>query len=158
VKEPPRQEIEMKLKCLVVGVLALSLGVAAAVAAPPPGAGKPDTVPPTGKGKPLATGPTCKPRVAVVLKGTFTGLAANVLTMTVTSGNRWARTWVTAGTASVTVDPSTTKVRRNGAKALTELEPQDWLLVQARACKAELEATVPPTLTAVRIVAHPAKA
>ena len=34
----------------------------------------------------------------------------------------------------------------------------DWLLVQARACKADLEAVTLPTLTAVRIVAHQAKA
>lgn len=137
----------MKLKVLVVGVLAAVLGVSAAVAAPPPG-----------KGKPQPTGPTCKPKVTVVLKGALTGVSGNTLTMTVTGGNRWARAWVTAGTASVTVDPSATKVRRNGAKTLADLKPTDWLLVQARACKADLMAVTPPALTAVRIVAHPAKA
>jgi hypothetical protein len=137
----------MKLKVLVVGVLAAVLGVSAAVAAPPPG-----------KGKPQPTGPTCKPKVTVVLKGALTGVSGNTLTMTVTGGNRWARAWVTATTASVTVDPSTTKVRRNGAKTLADLKPTDWLLVQARACKADLMANTPPALTAVRIVAHPAKA
>jgi hypothetical protein len=80
--------------------------------------------------------------------------------MTVTRGNRWARAWVTAGTAQVTVDSSTTKVRidrRNGAKALADLVSGDWLLVQARACKVDLEADTLPTLTAVRLVAHQAK-
>lgn len=136
----------MKLKVLVVGVLAAVLGVSAAVAAPPPG-----------KGKPLPTGPTCKPKVTVVLKGALTTVSASSLTMTVTGGNHWAKTWVTAATATVTVDPST-KVRRNGAKTLADLKPTDWLLVQARACKADLMATTPPTLAAVRVVAHPAKA
>jgi hypothetical protein len=150
----------MKLKFVLVGVLALSLGVSAAVAAPPPGKGKPQTTPPAGKGKPLTTGSTCKPKVTVVLKGTFTSLSGNTLTMAVTRGNRWARAWVTLGTAQVTVDPSTTKVRidhRNGAKALADLVSGDWLLVQARACKAELQAATLPTLTAVRLVAHKPK-
>jgi len=136
----------MKLKALVVGLMAAAIGVSSAVAAPP-----------AGKGKPPATGEGCKPKVAVVLKGTLTGVAGDQLTMTVTGGNRWARAWVTAGTATVTV-PEGTKVRRNGLKALTDLKPTDRLLVQARACKAELELTVPPDLTAVRVVAHPAKA
>jgi len=135
----------MKLKVLVVGVLAAALCVSAAVAAPPPG-----------KGKPQPTGPTCKPKVTVVLKGTLTGVSGSTLTMTVKGGNRWARAWVNAGTAQVTVDPSMTKVRRNGAKTLAELKPTDWLLVQARACKADLMSNTLPTLTAVRIVAHPA--
>jgi len=138
----------MKLKVLVVGALtAAMLSVSAAIAAPPPG-----------KGKPQPTGPTCKPTVTVVLKGTLSGVSGNTLTMTVAGGNRWARAWGTAGTASVTVDPSTTKVRRNGAKTLADLKPTDWLLVQARACKADLMTNTPPALTAVRIVAHPAKA
>jgi hypothetical protein len=55
------------------------------------------------------------------------------------------------------VDTST-KVRRNGEKLLTDLVAGDWLLVQARACKAELMAQAPPALTGVRVVAHPAKA
>jgi len=139
----------MKMKALVVGVAVALVGVSVAVAAPPPG-----------KGKPLPTGPTCKPKVTVVLKGTLTSVSGTTLTMTVAHGNRWARAWVTAGTATVTVDPTTTKVRRNGQKELTDLvsTPPDRLLVQARACKADLGQTVPPPLTAVRVVAHPAKA
>jgi hypothetical protein len=148
----------MKLKALLLAVVAALVAVSIAVAAP---TGKPATTPPTGKGKPSTTGPTCKPKVTVVLKGTFTSLSGNVLTMAVTNGNRWASTWVKAGTATVTVDPSTTKVRidqRNGVKTLANLVSGDWLLVQARACKADLEAASPPSLTAARIVAHQAKA
>jgi hypothetical protein len=52
-----------------------------------------------------------------------------------------------------------TKVRRNGKKELTDLVQGDRLLVQARACKADLKAADPlPALTVVRLVAHPAKA
>jgi len=150
----------MKLKALVVGAAVALLSVSVAVAAPPPGKGKPQNTPPAGKGKPQPTGPTCKPKVTVVLKGTLTSVSGSTLTMSVTHGNRWARAWVTAGTATVAVDPTTTKVRRNGQKELTDLvsTPPDRLLVQARACKADLGQTVPPPLTAVRVVAHPAKA
>ena len=136
----------MRLKVVVMGVVAALLSVSVAVAAPPPG-----------KGKPQTTGPNCKPMVTVVLKGTLTGVSGTTLTMTVTHGNRWARAWVSAGSANVTVDPSTTKVRRNGQKLLTDLVNGDWLLVQARACKADLGQAVPPPLMAVRVVAHPAK-
>jgi hypothetical protein len=147
----------MKLKALLFTAVAALLLVSVALAAPPPGKGKP-----TGAGKPSTTGTTCQhPKVTVVLKGTFTSLSGNVLTMAVTRGNHWASAWVTLKTATVTVDPSTTKVRidqRNGVKTLADLVSGDWLLVQARACKADLQSTTLPTLTAARIVAHQAKA
>lgn len=152
----------MRLKALLIAAAAALLAVSVAVAAPPPGKGKPATTPPTGKGKPVGkgkptTGPGCKPQVTVVLKGAVTGVSGTTLTMSVTHGNRWARPWVTAGTATVTVDPLLTKVRRNGHKALTDLTSTDRLLVQARACKADLMQAVLPTLSALRVVAHPAK-
>ena len=54
---------------------------------------------------------------------------------------------------------SDTKVRRPGKKTLDVLMAGDRVLVQARACKADLLATgAPPVLTAVRVVAHPAAA
>lgn len=139
----------MKLKVLVVSLAALGLSASLAIAAPPPG-----------KGKPLPTGPTCKPKVTVVLKGTLTGVVGNTLTMEVAHGNRWASAWLTAGSASVTVDPQKTKVRKNGGlKELSNLANGDRLLVQARVCKAELLAVgPPPALTAVRVVAHPTSA
>lgn len=138
----------MKMKVLLIGLLALSLGASVAVAAPPPGKGKPETA-----GKPLTTSPTCKPKVTVVLKGTLTGVTALGLTVNVTSGSAYDE-----ASHSVLVNPDT-KVRGQGKKFLTDLEVDDRVLVQARACKAELLAEgTPPVLTAVRVVAHSAAA
>ena len=137
----------MRLRLFVVVLGTVALGVSSAMAAPPPGKGKPET-----------TGPTCRPKVTVVLKGTLTSSAAGSLGMDVKHGNRWARAYTTLGTATLTVDTST-KVRRNGKKLVSALVVGDRVLVQARACKADLTATgTPPALTAVRVVAHPAKA
>jgi hypothetical protein len=153
----------MKLKLLVVAVCAVALGVSGAVAAPPPGKGKPETPgKPATAGKPETagkptTGALCRPKVTVVLKGTITSTSINLLGIDVTRANWWGRSWATLGTASVAVDDST-KVRRNGQKLLTDLAVGDWVLVQARACKADLKADTPPELTVVRVVAHPAKA
>jgi len=135
----------MRVKLILVTLVAASLSVSVAVAAPPPGKGKP------------TTGAGCKPKVTVVLKGTLTGAP---LSVDVTSANRWGRAYV-AGTAStsIAVDANTTKVRRQGKALITELVVGDRVLVQARACKADLLATgAPPVLTAVRVVAHPAAA
>ena len=142
----------MKLKLLIVGFCALGLAVSSAVAAPPPGKGKPETA-----GKAATTGANCKPKVTVVLKGELTGAATGSLAMEVSRANRWGRPWATLGTATVVVD-KTTKVRRNGKKLLTDLVVGDRLLVQARACKADLTTATAPALTGVRVVAHPAKA
>jgi hypothetical protein len=136
----------VKLKIFIAGLLVAGVGASAAVAAPP-----------AGKGKPPATGATCKPKITVVLKGTVTSASAGSLSMSVTSGNRWARAYVTAGAASVTMDANT-KVRRNGKKTASDLMSGDRVLVQARVCKAELDANATPGLTAVRVVAHPPKA
>lgn len=142
----------MKLRMLVVAVCVVALGVSSAIAAPPPGKGKPETA-----GKPSPTGTACKPKVTVVLEGTLASASAFSLAMNVTHANRWGRAWASLGTATVTVDTST-KVRRNGKKLLTDLVAGDRLLVQARACKADLMTQTPPALTGVRVVAHPAKA
>ena len=148
----------MKLRTMLVAFCLVALGVSSAVAAPPAGKGKPDTAgKPETAGKPLTTGPTCKPKVTVVLKGTLKSTSTTSLAMDVTHANRWGRAWATAGTATVAVD-SSTKVRRNGKKLLTDLVAGDRLLVQARACKADLTAQTAPALTVVRVVAHPAKA
>jgi hypothetical protein len=136
----------MKVKVLLAGLLAAGVCVSAAVAAPP-----------AGKGKPATTGDACKPKVTVVLKGSLTSVSASSLTLAVTGGNRWARAYVTAGSATVAVDAST-KVRRQGKKAVSDLVAGDRVLVQARACKADLEGQTPPALTAAKVVAHPAKA
>ena len=134
----------MKSRVLLVGLTAALLSVSAAVAAPPPG-----------KGKPPTTDAGCKPKVTVVVKGSLTGVP---LSVDVTSANRWGRAYV-AGTAStsIAVTPDT-KVRRQGKKLLGELVVGDRVLVQARVCKADLAEGAMPPLTAVRVVAHPAKA
>jgi hypothetical protein len=133
----------MKLKVLLVGLAAAMLSVSAAVGAPPPG-----------KGKPL-TGAGCKPKVMVVLKGKLTGTP---LSVDVTSANRWGRAYV-EGTASmsIAVDPNT-KVRRQGKAEIDDLEVDDRVLVQAKVCKLDLKDDAKPSLTAWKVVAHPAKA
>ena len=147
----------MRLFVVVMG--ALALGLSSAIAAPPPGKGKPEWAGrPATAGKPQTTGPLCKPKVTVVLKGTLTSSGAGSLAMQVKQGNRWARAYTSLGTATLVVDDAT-KVRRNGKKLSSDLVVGDRVLVQARACKAELTAVgTPPALTAVRVVAHPTKA
>ena len=139
-----RQEVSVKLRLLFVGLVAVVFTASAAVAAPPPGKGKP------------TIGPGCKPNVTVVLKGTLTGAP---LIVDVTSSNRWGRAYV-PGTASttITVDPNTTKVRRQGQNLITDLVVGDRVLVQAKVCKAALDNGATPPLTALRVVAHPAAA
>jgi hypothetical protein len=138
----------MKLKFVLVGLAAL-LSVSTAVAAPP-----------SDKGKSPTTGAGCKPKVTVVLRGTFTSASTTSLSMSVVGANHWGKAWKTAGTASVTLDDKT-KVRGNGMKSvadLSKLKSGDRVLVQARTCKADLASNAMPTLTAVRVVGHPAKA
>ncbi len=133
----------MRLRLLLVGVFAVVLTASSAVAALPSGKGQPQT------------GAGCKPKVAVVLKGTLT---AKPLTVDVTSGNRWGRAYVAgAATTGIAVDPNT-KVRRQGKKAITDLVVGDRVLVQAKVCKADLKDDAVPALTASKIIAHPAKA
>lgn len=138
----------MKLRYLLVAVMVAGLAASAAIAAPPPG-----------KGKPVATGVGCKPKVTVVLKGTVDSASASSLSVDVTSANRWGRSYVAGtGLTAVSVD-SDTKVRRNGnTTSAAGLVKGDRVLVQARACKADLGGTATPPLTAARVVAHPAKA
>jgi hypothetical protein len=136
-----RKDLYMKLRLLLAGLAVAMLTVSAAVAAPPPGKGKP----PTGEG--------CKPKVTVVLKGTLT---AAPLTVDVTKANRWGRAYVGTST-SVAVDAKT-KVRRQGKKSIAELVVGDRVLVQAKVCKADLAEGAIPDLTAARVVAHPAAA
>jgi hypothetical protein len=149
----------MRLRLLVVAVCVSGLAVSSALATPPPGKGKPES---TGKHAttgttPSPTGVGCKPKVMVVLKGKLTSASTGSLAMSVSSSNRWGRQWATLGTATVVVDTTTT-VRRNGKKLVTDLIAGDRLLVQARACKADLTATTAPALTGLHVVAHPAKA
>lgn len=140
----------MKMKFLIVALVIASLGVSAAVAAPP-----------LGKGKPTTTGEGCKPKVTVVLKGTLAVepvAPVTTLSVNVTKANRHGRAYVSALAVTVTVNADT-KVRRQGKKALADLEVGDRVLVQARVCKADLvEGATPPVLTASKVVARPASA
>ena len=137
----------MKLKIFLVGLLVAAVSASAAVAAPP-----------AGKGKPPASGEGCKPKVTVVLKGAVTSASDSSLSMSVTRANRWGRAYLDAGSATVAVTEDT-KVRRKGNKTLAaELVTGDRVLVQARTCKADLAAGTTPSLTAIRVVAHPTTA
>jgi hypothetical protein len=126
------------------------LAVSSAVAAPPDGKGKP------------RTGEGCKPQITVVLKGTLAGApSTTALSVNVTGANRWGRAWK-GGTASVTLDTKT-KVRGGGMKSVADLvadlKSGDRVLVQARVCKDELKDNAKPsTLTATKVIGHPAKA
>ena len=137
----------MKLRALVV-ILALTT-VSAAAATPSPG-----------KGKPPTSGPGCRPQVTVVLRGTLAvtpGAAATSIAVTVSRTNKQGAVYV-KGSQPVTilVGPAT-KISRQGAKTLAALVQGDRVLVQARACKADVSAAT-PQLTARHIVAHPSAA
>ena len=115
-----------------------------------------------GKGKPPKTGDGCKPAVKVVLAGV---VGADVdpadgdasFVMVVEHSNRFGRAYKQAGSATITVDPKT-KVRRQGARNLGALAPNDRVRVQAKVCKADLAGGAMPDLTARKVGAHPAEA
>jgi hypothetical protein len=138
----------MKIKLVLASLAVAGLAVSSAVAAPPEGKGKP------------RTGEGCKPKIAVVLKGTLVSASTNLLSMNVTGANRWGRAYI--GTASVMLDTKT-KVRGGGMKTvadlLADLKAGDRVLVQARVCKDDLkDPTAKPQLTASKVIGHPAKA
>ena len=141
----------MRLRLLLVGLVAVVLTASSALAAPP-----------ADKGKKPTTGEGCKPKITVVLKGTLVSASTTSLSMNVTGANRWGRAYKTAGTASATLD-SKTKVRGGGMKTVADLvadmKAGDRVLVQARVCKADLkDPTAKPPLTASKVIGHPAKA
>jgi hypothetical protein len=117
--------------------------------------------PPTGKGKPSQQGPGCKPNVTVILKGTLTsdpGTNATSFTMNVTGTNAHGKSLKGLGVA-ILVDPSKTKVRRQGAKTVESLAMGDRANVQIRRCKADLPLTVATVddVAASRVTAQRAK-
>jgi hypothetical protein len=143
----------MRLKVLVLALVASLIAVSAAVAKDHPG----------NKGKkPPATGANCKPAVTVMLSGV---LGADVdpadgdtsFVMTVKQSNRHGRVYKAAGSATILVDPRT-RVRRQGAKNLGALAPNDRVHVTAKVCKADLKDGGTPDLTARKVAAHPAEA
>jgi hypothetical protein len=137
----------VKTKVLLAALAAVCLAASAAVAAPPPGKGKP------------TTGQGCKPNVTVILKGTLAatpGLSATSLSVNVKSANRHGRAYVTATQPTAVLVDEDTKVRRRGKKTLGDLLMDDRVVVQAKVCKADLAQGATPALTAKRVVAHPA--
>jgi hypothetical protein len=141
----------MRLKILVLALVASLVAVSAAVAKDHPG-----------KGPRPKTGAGCKPAVTVMLAGT---LAADVdpqdgdtsFVLTVKNSNRHGGAYKQAGTATILVDAKT-RVRREGAKTLGALAPNDRVHVTAKVCKADLKDAATPDLTARKIGAHPAEA
>lgn len=141
----------MRFRILVLALVSALVAVSAAVAKDHPG-----------KGPKPKSGPGCKPAVTVMLAGT---LAADVdpqdgdtsFVLTVKSSNRHGRAYKAAGTATILVDAKT-RVRRQGAKTLGALAPNDRVHVTAKACKADLKNGGMPDLTARKVGAHPAAA
>lgn len=144
----------MRFRILVLALVSALVATSAAVAKDHPGN--------HGQGHKPTTGTGCKPAVTVMLGGT---LAPTVdpqdgdtsFVLTVTSSNRHGQAYKAAGTATIMVDAKT-KVRRQGAKNLGALAPNDRVHVTARACKADLKNGGMPDLTARMVGAHPAPA
>ncbi len=139
----------MRLKLLVLALVASLVAVSAALAQGNPGKGH----------KPALTGPGCKPRVTVVLSGV---LDASVdpqdgdasFALTVKRSNRHGSAYKQAGSATILVTP-TTRIRRQGATNLGALAPNDRVHVTAKVCKADLKDGGTPDLNARKIDAHP---
>jgi hypothetical protein len=153
------KRIGILLAIFCLGLVTASLAVAKA----PPGKGKPE-----GTGKKTTTSSTdpatCKPKISVILKGTFVSGGGTSFTMNVTQSNFHGRDLV-GSPLTLTVDDKT-MFRRNGHAELADFKADDRLNVQARACKKPKNATqtpsaapaAPTALLAKRVTGHPAKA
>jgi hypothetical protein len=150
------KRIGILLAIFCLGLVTASLAVAKA----PPGKGKPE-----GKGKKTTTSSTdpatCKPKISVILKGTFVSGGGTSFTMNVTQSNFHGRDLV-GSPLTVTVDDKT-MFRRNGHAELADFKADDRLNVQARTCKKPKNATqtpaaAPTAMLAKRVTGHPAKA
>jgi hypothetical protein len=150
------KRIGILLAIFCLGLVTASLAVAKA----PPGKGKPE-----GKGKKTTTSSTdpatCKPKISVILKGTFVSGGGTSFTMNVTQSNFHGRDLV-GSPLTLTVDDKT-MFRRNGHAELADFKADDRLNVQARACKKPKNATqapaaAPTAMLAKRVTGHPAKA
>jgi hypothetical protein len=148
------KRIAILLALFCLGLVTASLAVAQA----PPGKGKPE-----GKGKKTTTSSTdpatCKPKISVILKGTFVSGGGTSFTMNVTQTNFHGRDLV-GSPLTLTVDDKT-MFRRNGHAELSDFKAEDRLNVQARACKKQKNAppaAAPTAMLAKRVTGHPAKA
>jgi hypothetical protein len=134
----------MRFKLLVLALVASLVAVSAA----------------TAKGKPSKTGPNCRPAITVMLAGVLDATVDpqdgdTSFVLTVKHSNRHGRAYKQAGSATIMVDAKT-RVRREGAKNLGALAPNDRVHVTAKVCKADLANGATPDLTARKIGAHPA--
>jgi len=151
------KRIATLLALFCLGLVTASLAVAKA----PPGKGKPD-----GKGKKTTTSSTstdpatCHPKIAVILKGTFTSAGGDSLTMDVKQSNFHGRDLV--GKPLTLMVDDKTKFVRHGHAELSDFEDGDRLNVQARACKKQKTSQQPagnqaaPPMLAKRVVGRPA--
>jgi ABC-type sugar transport system substrate-binding protein len=138
-------------KLFILALSAAALAVPAATAAP-------------AKGKPGRSGPDCRPRVMVVLKGTVAAQPAATDTsfqLKVDRANHHGRA-LGGQTLTMNVDANTRYVKGDQKIQLKDLAANDRVLVQARACKADLKAArdaqTLPSLTARKVVVKPAHA
>jgi hypothetical protein len=139
----------MLFKTVSIASAVAMLAVSAAVAAPPSG---------KGTGRPAVTGAACKPKISVILKGTLTtNSAPTAVALTLTGGNRFAKAYRAATQPLIVLLATDTKVTRGNSHAASSLVAGDLVNVRAPACKADLADNATPQLTAVRLVAHPAK-
>jgi hypothetical protein len=150
------KRIPILLALFCLGLVTASLAVAQG---PPPGKGKPD-----GKGKKTTTTSstdpsTCKPKISVILMGTFVSGGGTSFSMDVTRSNFHGHDLVGA-TQTLTVDDKT-MFRRNGHAELSDFKAGDRLNVQARACKKQKGAAAgqapAAAMLAKRVTGHPAK-
>ena len=136
----------MRFKFLILALVASLVAVSAA----------------TAKGKPSKGGANCRPAVTVMLSGVLDSTVDpqdgdSSFVLTVKHSNRHGRAYKQAGSATIMVDAKT-RVRRQGAKNLGALAPNDRVHVTAKVCKADLAHGATPDLTARKVGAHPAVA
>jgi hypothetical protein len=150
------KRIPILLALLCLGLVSASLAVAKG--GPPPGKGKPDD-----KGKKTTTSSTdpatCKPKISVILMGTFVSGSGTSFSMDVKRSNFHGHDLV-GTTQMLTVDDKT-MFRRNGHAELADFKAGDRLNVQARACKKQKGAAAgqapAAAMLAKRVTGHPAK-
>ena len=153
------KRIAILLALFCLGLVTASLAVAQA----PPGKGKPE-----GKGKSKTTTSsidpaTCKPKISVILKGTFESGGGTSFALDVTHSNFHGRDLV--GSSLTLMVDDKTMFRRNGHAELSDFKAGDRLNVQARACKkpkttahGQAPAAQSTAMLARRVTGHPAKA
>jgi hypothetical protein len=149
------KRISVLLALFCVGLLAASFAAAKA----PPGKGKPD------KGAKTTTSSTdlatCRPKISVILKGTFVSGGGTSFTMNVKQTNAHGRDLV--GKPLTLMVDTATKFTRHGKAKLADFKADDRLNVQARACKKQkgseqAPAAQPAAMLARRVTGQPAKA